>query len=149
MQPCLTAPPAAGWVAPACAEALLQWVRAVDFANTYHHAHWGASSRTITELDLGGVGLRSRHEVRPSHRAVRHSNGVSAVPGVAELSGGDAVKAGAHWLVAGVFSDARARRELAECCVRAFVPDARGNRWTNTQAVLSLLMEVQGIVLLG
>jgi hypothetical protein len=68
---------------------------------------------------------------------------------VAELSGGDVVKAGARWLVAGVFSDARARRELAECCVRAFVPDAQGNWWTNTQAALSLLMEVQGIVLLG
>ena len=38
------------WAAQACAEALLQVVRAVDFANTYHHAHWGASSRTITEL---------------------------------------------------------------------------------------------------
>ena len=68
--------------------------------------------------NLGCVGLRSRHEVRPSHRAVRHSNGVSAVPDVAELSGGDAVKAGGGGVLRRA-STAGARRVLCACiCTR-------------------------------
>ena len=74
---------------------------------------------------------------------------MSTVPSATDLSGADAMKAGTRWLLKGVLSHKRARRELAECCARVFAADAKGNWWTNTQAALGLLMEVQGIVLLA
>jgi hypothetical protein len=46
----------------------------------------------------------------------------------------------------GVFLGEREGRALAACCARAFAADARGGWWTNTQAALALLMEVQAIV---